>query len=110
MRGASQGLGIVAMLADLGVKMRVRLKVDASAAMGIAMRRGLGKVRHIELNQLWLQDQVARGKIAIDKVDGKVNFADSLTKHSASDRVQQTISCTGQVQLYGRHQIMPTLT
>ena len=57
-RGASQGIGLKAMLQDLGVTVGVKLHIDASAAIGIAMRRGMGKVRHIELNQLWLQDQV----------------------------------------------------
>ena len=60
-RGASQSLGLRAMLADLGVQAGVQLMVDASAAIGIATRRGLGKIRHIELNELWLQEQVARG-------------------------------------------------
>ena len=43
------------MLADMGVNMKIRLRTDASAAKGIASRRGLGKVRHIEVHQLWLQ-------------------------------------------------------
>ena len=59
-RGASQALGLKAMLSDLGVHVGVELMVDASAAIGIAMRRGLGKVRHIELNELWLQEQGGR--------------------------------------------------
>jgi hypothetical protein len=37
---------------------RVRLKTDASAAKGIASRKRLGKARHIEVNQLWLQDKL----------------------------------------------------
>ena len=81
--------------------------VDASAAIGIARRRGLGKVRHIELNEMWLQEQVARGRISISKVEGKKNFADSLTKHCTSERIQQTIQCTHHLILQGRHDIMP---
>ena len=86
-RGASQALGLTAMLSDLGVKAGVELMVDASAAIGIARRRGLGKLRHIELNELWLQDQVARGRLSISKLDGKNNFSDSLTKYCTSERM-----------------------
>ena len=53
-RGSSIGLGIRSMLRDMGVQSRVRVYTDASAARGIASRRGLGKVRHIEVHQLWV--------------------------------------------------------
>ncbi len=62
-KGSSVGLGIRSILRDLGVELRIRVHTDASAAKGIASRRGLGKVRHIEVNQLWLQDKVGRGKL-----------------------------------------------
>ena len=58
-RGGSMGLGINAIAEDMGVSLRVIVvKTDASAAKGIASRRGLGKVRHIDVSQLWLQDRV----------------------------------------------------
>ena len=106
-RGASQALGLKAMMADLGIEVGVRIRVDASAAVGIATRRGLGKVRHIELNELWLQDQVARKRICIEKVDGKENISDSLTKHCKAERIQQTIEKTKYVHATGRHALMP---
>ena len=117
-RGASQALGLVAMLKDLGidasvdvaVKPGIELCVDASAAVGIASRRGRGKQRHIELNELWLQDQVARGRIAIRKVNGKQNFSDSLTKFCGADRIEQTVLCTGHEGREGRHELMPELS
>ena len=117
-KGASQALGLVAMLkdfgieasVDVGVKPGIELCVDASAAVGIASRRGLGKQRHIELNELWLQDQIARGRIAIKKVLGKQNFSDSLTKFCNADRIEQTISCTGHSVRTGRHELMPELS
>ena len=59
-KGASLALGIRSMLSDLAVNLTIRLRTDATAAKGIAARRGLGKVRHIEVNQLWLQDKVQK--------------------------------------------------
>jgi DNA-binding CsgD family transcriptional regulator len=53
------------MMRDFGIDWRIRVNTDASAGKGIACRRGLGKVRHIEVNQLWIQDRVANGDIEI---------------------------------------------
>ena len=50
--GEAEYYGLVKkMMEELGVKIGVKLKTDASAAKGIATRRGMGKVRHIEVSQ-----------------------------------------------------------
>ena len=108
-KGASNGLGVRGMLRDSGITLGITLCTDSSAAKGIASRRGLGKVRHIELAELWLQDQVARGKIKIEKIRGDDNFSDSLTKHSNPERISQTLRNTYQRLARGRHAIMPTV-
>ena len=64
----SQALGLKAMREDMGVEFRIHLKTDASAAMGMGMRRGLGKVRRGGAGQLWLQDMIHRGRIGIEKI------------------------------------------
>ena len=51
-KGGSNSLGMRALMEDLGVGVKLRLKSDASAAIGIASRRGLGKIRHLEVSQL----------------------------------------------------------
>ena len=51
-RGASQAIGIRSMLYDLGVDTDIDINTDASAAKGIASRKGVGRVRHIEVHQL----------------------------------------------------------
>ena len=83
------------------------LSTDSSAAKGIGNRRGLGKVRHIELSELWVQDQVAKGRITIYKIDGSENSSDSLTKHSTGERIAQTMLFCNQSIEADRHDIMP---
>ena len=71
MKGSSVGLGIREILRELNCeceKIRVRIKTDASAAKGIACRRGLGKVRHIEVTQLWVQEKVQKNEIEVEKI------------------------------------------
>ena len=90
-KGTGNALGISGVLQDLGISLPIVLYTDSSAAKGIASRRGLGKVRHIELSELWLQDQVARGLIDGRKIKGEDNISDSLTKHSNPERIRQTM-------------------
>ena len=80
---------------------------NGSAAKGIASRRGLGKVRHIEVNQLWIQDKVAQGEIELVKVPGNANSADALTKAVESNELQWHMEQTATAIVEGRHELMP---
>ena len=56
-KGASEGLGVCALLRDFGEGVPlVRMHVDATAANGITERKGLSKVRHIDTDVLRLQE------------------------------------------------------
>ena len=91
----------------MGIEVGMKINTDSSAAKGIANRRGLGKVRHIELTDLWIQDQVSRGKMTLVKISGVDNHSDSLTKHSTPERIAQTMSSANQHVVLGRHPLMP---
>ena len=73
-------LGIAALLNDLGQTVRLRMHMDASAALGIAQRRGVGKVRHLATGTLWLQEQELKKILELVKVPGATNVADIFTK------------------------------
>ena len=106
-KGGAQSIGFKNMMNEMGVKIGIRLKTDASAAKGIATRRGMGKVRHIEVNQLWLQEHVARGNIKVAKTDGVKNIVDQLTKYVTKEGFSFYMSETGQEITAGRHPLMP---
>ena len=61
-KGAPQGLVIKALMGDMGMVAGLTLGTESSAAKGIATRRGLGKVQHIEVCQLLIQEHVQGGK------------------------------------------------
>ena len=106
-KGGPMGLGIQAMARDLGVSISVNVKTDASAAKGIASRRGLGKVRHIDVSQLWLHDRVSKEEIAIEKVSTHNNIADAMTKHVDSGKLNSHMLSVGLVIVQSRHELMP---
>ena len=89
-KAASQAIGITSMINDLGINMQVVVHTDATVAKRIALRRGAGKIRHIEVNQLWLQDEAAGGEVTIQKVGTEENPADLLTKHLNREVMEKT--------------------
>merc|ERR1711973_531261 len=72
-KGSSVGLGARSVLRDLGCSVRICVMTDSSAAKGMASRKGLGKVRPVEVNQLWVQQKVGNGEIELRKVEGASN-------------------------------------
>ena len=103
------GLGLLAIMKDMGIAKKLEINTDASAAHGIAHRTGLGKVRHLETCQLWLQQKVANHEIRINKVNGKENLADALTKHVSHEELNYHINGTSGRVEEGRHELAPTL-
>ena len=79
-RGAAEGIGLRSCLADFGVHVQVLIRSDATAAMGIVKREGLGRVRHLAVADLWVQQRYKRGDIQLHKWPGPANPADLMTK------------------------------
>ena len=80
-KGAAQSFGIMAMFADFGLEVSCTVCTDASAAIGMVHRQGLGKTRHIEVQYLWVHQAVFKGKLGVVKVGADANPADLMTKH-----------------------------
>ena len=80
-KGACEALGVRTLCNDLGFEVDISLELDATAAKGILDRQGISKVRHIDVNCLWLQEQCAKKMVPLSKIPGEVNTADLMTKH-----------------------------
>ena len=89
-RASTEGLGIVTLLKDFGVEdATVSIGIDATAAMGMAQRVGLNKVRHVEVDILWIQEQQARKLLPLRKIPGPRNPSDLCTKNVPASLVEQ---------------------
>ena len=71
----AQGLGLQALARDLGFEVALTLHSDATAAIGIARRRGMGKIRHLDCTDLWVAIRWVR------KNPGTESPADILTTY-----------------------------
>ena len=66
---------------DLGLGYSLHLYADSSAAIGICRRTGIGRVRHLAVGQLWVQERLRAGHFSLFKVCGTANPVDLMTKH-----------------------------
>ena len=65
---ASEGLGIQSVARELGICCRLNLHLDASATICLVNRRGLGKTKHVDMQNLWIQEASKSGQFATKKV------------------------------------------
>ena len=94
---------------DLGFKVKVRIHSDACAAIGMARRRGLGRVRHLDVEELWVQSKVRGGHVDLVKVKDVDNPADILTKYVSADILSRMLEILDLKYLDGRSPIAPEL-
>ena len=109
-KGAAQGIGLRSLVRDLCIELDVVVLTDAAAAIGMVRRRGLGKVRHLDVTDLWLQEKVREGDIHVEKVAGTENPADALTKVLARPLLTKHLTCMGLFPEDGRAVPGPKLT
>ena len=93
--GSDEGVAVQAMAEELGWKMKVRVWTDSGGAKSAVSRRGIGRMRHMELKYLWIQEAVQRQRIHMRKVQGKFNPADHLTKPQNRIEYEELVKSVG---------------
>ena len=61
LKGGVELKGAQILLSEMKRSVGVRIKGDSAACTGILSREGAGKIKHVEVKQLWLQEFVALG-------------------------------------------------
>ena len=109
-KAAGVALGYKSLLSDLGLQLPVRVWTDSTATICICGRQGLGKLRHIDTQCLWVQQKVRCGDVELRKVRGEVNPADLFTKHlSSNDRIRDLLKLFGCEYASGRSALAPRM-
>ena len=108
-KGAAETLGMLSLANDFGDTLDGRVHSDAAAAIGIINRTGVGKLRHLRVQYLWLQDKVRRSELMVQKVPGVENPADLLTKHLAADTMNKHLRRLQCEVMESRASTAPTL-
>ena len=79
-KASAEALGIQPIAKYVNMNVRMKILVNALAALGITSRRGIGQVRHLDTNHLWVQEMAAKKRLEYIKVEGTNNPADLMTK------------------------------
>ena len=72
--------GIISLMRDLGYEKKPVLAIDAKATEHILHRQGIGKLKHIDVAYLWIQDEVRSRRLQVRRVRSEDNIADLGTK------------------------------
>ena len=86
-KASSEALGLRSILQDMGKEFANVILSDASAALGIIQRQGLGKLRHVDCSFLFVQNLNANKTFQFAKVPGLENPADLGTKGLPWERI-----------------------
>ena len=76
----------------LGYDQKLVLLSDSSAARGMANRQGSGKVKHLSMKHLWIQQAVREKQLEVEVVDTAFNWSDIGTKALDAPRLQSLVS------------------
>ena len=86
--GVSEGIFVKELFEFIsGTPCKLVCRSDSSAARGMASRQGVGRVRHIASNLLWLQEKVRERVVTLTPVPTATNVADIGTKSLSKSRM-----------------------
>ena len=108
-RATSEGIGLISLLKDLGLSRQLHVYADASAALAVVSRKGIGKIRHLDTRHLWVQDVQKRQQAEMKKIAGEKNPADILTKGVDRRTLDKHLEAMGIIDLSGRADENPEL-
>eukprot|EP00435_Cladocopium_sp_Y103_P035217 s961_g9.t1 len=85
----SEGLFYHQLLGFMGFNTKMRVYLDSSAARGVFQRQGAGRVRHLEIKSLWVQQALRQKKFSLHAVNIHENVADVGTKALAVAKLEK---------------------
>ena len=107
-KACSETLGFLSLLKDYQIHADGKVMSDASAALGIIKRQGLGRTCHIHTSYLWIQHVNERG-INFSKVPGSENCADLFTKPLTRESAEHLSELVGMEFPEGHDEIAFTI-
>ena len=70
-------------------------------------RQGLGRIRHLAVADLWIQQKSKDGSVAYQKLEGSKNCSDILTKPVEKEVLDRHMEQMGLTFEHGRHHMTP---
>ena len=68
---SSEAIGVVPIEKEWGLDLKAGIFVDSSVALAVVGRKGNGRLRHVKVGSLWVQEKRERGELEYQKVAGE---------------------------------------
>ena len=79
-KGMSEMIGLSELFVEMqGESIQQEIFLDANACKGMILRRGAGKVKHLAVKQLWIQEALELHGVKVRKIPREENVADAFT-------------------------------
>ncbi len=105
----AEAMGMQQMMEEWNLKAKCCVLVDSSAALGIVNRKGNGKMRHVKIGMLWIQEKRESGEVDFQKVAGSLNPGDLMTKHLTQKVIDVHLGIMNAQVYEGRSKLAPEL-
>ena len=104
-RTSAEVMGVIQLLEDWGLQMEGEFLADSAGALGVVKRKGCGKVRHVKVGQLWIQEKESTSELGYKKVKGELNPADAGTKYLSEHKMRYFMETVLQEPVPGRAEV-----
>ena len=91
-KGSAHSLHSQAILKGFGVTAEAAVLSDANAGIGNASRQGRGRLKHLEVKWLWVQEKVSQKALRSCKHPTETNIADLATKYLSKHRLEMLLA------------------
>ena len=95
--GTLAGIWVRNFMREMGFDLEIRIHSDSQAAIGMASRIGPGRVKHLDIKTLFVQELV-KNVVSIHKVGTEDNVSDLGTKYLPTARHPQLVGMAGLYQ------------
>eukprot|EP00971_Amphidinium_carterae_P327392 6458722-Amphidinium_carterae.2 len=76
-------------LEEFSQSVTLELVTDSAAAFGASLRHGVGKMKHLQIKQLFVQEALERYTFSLKKIPRIGNVADVLTHHWGTKEMEK---------------------
>ena len=95
-KATSEAIGLQQLAASWAIECTVEVFVDSSAALAVTSRKGNGKLRHVRIGHLWVQQLSDAEEVCFRKVRGDSNPADLMTKYLPASKAAPLVEAMAQ--------------
>ena len=91
-KGVCEGLSVKHLMEEWGDQVHLENYCDSSAARGVVHRKGVGKLKHLEVKHMWIQEREKANDFKMLRVPRLNNVADVLTHKVTRKDLDNTLA------------------